>query len=243
MIPIVPAKNGPRPRLHESVREYVRHLIESLPSGSLLPTEVELARRMGSSRMTVRQALADLQRAGLVRRRVGVGTFTTDAKTWSRLPSLENYLDDWMAQGRVASVKIRSFKVVELPPIPAGILGETTGYHLERVRSVDREPLAVDNRWLLKEIGELLTVEDLRQRPIHRILTESLHMEITAMDLAIGAGACNPDEARLLGIAKGAPVLQRRMTLYGRRDRAIGTGSSTYRGDRFEFSTRVIGPS
>jgi len=244
--PVASSADGvsPRPRLklHQAVGEYVRRLISALPPGSLLPTEVELARRTGSSRMTVRQALAELQQGGHVRRVIGVGTFTTDAKTRSQLPSLENYLDDWMAQGHDLAVRVVSYKVEPVPSRQAQLLGEDTAYHLVRLRSVDREPLAIDNRWLLREIGDLISVKELTAQPIHRIITQGLHLEITALELSIAAGICTPAEARWLKTPEGSAVLYRRMTLFGRRDRVLGVGDSTYRADRFEFTTRVIAP-
>ncbi|NUA27317.1 GntR family transcriptional regulator [Cupriavidus basilensis] len=44
------------------------------PVGSLLPTELELVAHYGTSRHTVRAALAELQELGLVSRRKNVGT-------------------------------------------------------------------------------------------------------------------------------------------------------------------------
>ena len=51
------------------------NLISSLPAESRLPSEPELARRMGVSRATLREAMRAFEGQGLIRRRQGVGTF------------------------------------------------------------------------------------------------------------------------------------------------------------------------
>src|SRR5512138_4012185 len=51
------------------------NLISSLPAESRLPSEPELARRMGVSRATLREAMRSFEGQGIIRRRQGVGTF------------------------------------------------------------------------------------------------------------------------------------------------------------------------
>ncbi len=67
-------------RAGDQVVVYVRGLIESggLHSGDRLPTERELASRLGVSRPTVRAGLRKLSTLGVVRSRRGSGTFITD---------------------------------------------------------------------------------------------------------------------------------------------------------------------
>jgi len=81
-----------------------QHLTEAITSGhfavgALLPTELELTRHYGTSRHTVRAALAELQQAGLVSRRKNVGTRVESAKPRSAFrPSLAS-VDDLVQFG------------------------------------------------------------------------------------------------------------------------------------------------
>ena len=73
----------PRRRGRPAWAQIEAQLAERISSGGLragerLPPERELARSLGVSRMTVRQALGSLARRGLVDRGVGRGTFVRD---------------------------------------------------------------------------------------------------------------------------------------------------------------------
>jgi DNA-binding GntR family transcriptional regulator len=61
----------------------IRHSIEAgeYLSGSLLPTERELALTFGFSRQTVREALRILSEAGLIERKRRVGTTVKERRT------------------------------------------------------------------------------------------------------------------------------------------------------------------
>jgi GntR family transcriptional regulator len=63
-------------------------LISSLPAESRLPSEPELARRMGVSRATLREAMRSFEGQGLIRRRQGVGTFVV-----AKVPVLDSGLE------------------------------------------------------------------------------------------------------------------------------------------------------
>ena len=66
-----------RIRAHEEVVRQLRALMERevLRTGDRLPSERELAKQFGVSRVTVRQALSVLQAMGLIESRIGNGTF------------------------------------------------------------------------------------------------------------------------------------------------------------------------
>jgi GntR family transcriptional regulator len=63
-------------------------LIGSLPAESRLPSEPELARRLGVSRATLREAMRAFEGQGLIRRRQGVGTFVI-----GKVPVIESGLE------------------------------------------------------------------------------------------------------------------------------------------------------
>lgn len=74
-------RSGFAPPKYQQVFDALRQEIESgrLPVGSRVPSEADLVARFGASRITVGRAVRDLQRQGLVERRVGSGTYVRPA--------------------------------------------------------------------------------------------------------------------------------------------------------------------
>ena len=83
-----------RQQLHEQIADSIEQVVarEQLAPGTQLPPERALADMLGVSRPTVREALRLLQERGLVRMRVGSGTFITDVPASSVADSIERFL-------------------------------------------------------------------------------------------------------------------------------------------------------
>src|SRR3989304_1604729 len=59
----------------QKLQEDLKEVIASLPAESRLPSEPNLAKQMGVSRATLREAMRSFETEGLIRRQQGVGTF------------------------------------------------------------------------------------------------------------------------------------------------------------------------
>ena len=73
---ILATRRGHAVPLHVQLKEAFRQAVASLPPGSALPSEPELVIHTGLSRATVRRALEELARLGVVETRRGRGSFT-----------------------------------------------------------------------------------------------------------------------------------------------------------------------
>jgi len=113
-------------------------LISSLPAESRLPSEPELARRMGVSRATLREAMRSFEGQGMIRRRQGVGTFGV-----AKVPVLDSGLEvlesiETLAQRTALSVNMGELQVqqIEANQNDAVTLNVTVGTFLTRVARV-----------------------------------------------------------------------------------------------------------
>jgi GntR family transcriptional regulator len=122
-------------------------LIGSLPAESRLPSEPELARRMGVSRATLREAMRSFEWQGLIRRRQGVGTFVV-----AKVPILDSGLEvlesiETLAQRTNLSVNMGELLVeqVEAGQEDAAALNVPVGTFLTRITRViytENRPIA-----------------------------------------------------------------------------------------------------
>ena len=110
-------RDSPVPLYHQ-VAEHLRGLIATgaLAAGEHLPNEIELAQSFTLSRPTMRQALEELVRDGLITRRRGIGTVVTPQQ-FRRGAQLTSIYDDLVAAGRTPATRVLSVGVDSGPQI------------------------------------------------------------------------------------------------------------------------------
>src|SRR3984957_18183190 len=101
--------------------------IGTLPPGSQLPKEEELAQRYAISRTTVRQTIQNLIRRGLIEIRRGKGTFVLQPKITQELTQLSGFVEDMQSLGRNASARLLDKQTVPASDSVARQLAITTG--------------------------------------------------------------------------------------------------------------------
>jgi GntR family transcriptional regulator len=122
-------------------------MIAGLPAESRLPSEPELARRLGVSRATLREAMRSFEVQGLIRRRQGVGTFVV-----AQVPVIDTGLEvlesiETLAQRIGLAVKMGELQVSQeaAGEAEAAALNLPLGSPLTRVSRViytDSRPIA-----------------------------------------------------------------------------------------------------
>ncbi|MEV1049068.1 GntR family transcriptional regulator [Streptomyces sp. NPDC049916] len=189
-----------------------------LPKGAQLPSEADVARQYGVSRMTVRQALDLLGTQGHVIRRQGVGTHVADgaypARRLNRLRSFAEEIAD--AGGEVTSRTVRE-ETAPAPPDIATAFGITPGDHanrLTRVRLVGDSPAAYQDAWIPYAVAPSLCREPLLDGSLHRTLTDRFGVRIRYADQTMTASLLTEEQAGHLAAPPGSPALETRRTTY-----------------------------
>ncbi|MHA6628195.1 GntR family transcriptional regulator [Pseudonocardia sichuanensis] len=216
----------------------LEQLIEcgEMPVGGRLDNEVELAERLGVSRPTMRRAIQHLVERGVLVRKRGIGTQIVHPKV-RRPVELSSLYDDLAKTGQRPSTRIR---VVETRPAPdpvAEALGVPEGTEvtwLERLRFAAGEPLALMHNAVPVDVLRPRGT-DLEERGLYELLRAAGHVPRMA-DQVVGARAATAAEARVLGDARGAPVLTMTRTAWDSSGRAVEYGSHIYRASRYSIA-------
>jgi len=205
--------------LHHQVRSHLARLLRAghWPPGTAMPGEPELCLHFGVSRGTLRHALHELAREGLIDRQQGRGSF-------ARAPKHEGAIAGsyrrFRADGPPLDAGCRllglrrvpaSAEVAEALTLPRG----APVWRLERLRSIQGEPAGVQLSWLPAGLCPSLPDEALESRHLIDLLRERWRVEFTHADELIEPAMADARTAKRLGIAAGTPMfrLERRTWL------------------------------
>jgi len=217
----------------------LKHKIESgdLRDTARLPGELELAEFFGVSRITTRRALDELQTAGLVRRRRGLGTYVTHERINERLSApLTTMIDSLALIGRETSIRLIDFARVLPPPQIAEALKLRTGEAADRairVRVSGGLPFAHYISWTIP-LGALFSGENLRHSS-RLDLFRRLGIELSEVDQIISATAADATIAAQLEVPIGTSLLSVTRVTSDQRGRPFDYLVALYRPDRFQY--------
>lgn len=206
-----------------------------------LPSESELIKVFGVSRITVRQALRDLHADGLVFSVQGKGTFVAKPKAIQDVQRLQGFGESMVPQGYEASTRVVSLQETHPSQEVAEALGikrndDVVG--IQRIRYRNREPISVDHSFYPIEIGRRLAGRDLTQ-DIFPLLENEFGVMLDHADLRIEATLADEEQAGGLNCEVGAPVLLIRRLVFDQDEKRVAFEFIYHRGDAFQYHLRA----
>lgn len=238
------SSTGKQP-LYDQMVEMLRNKIyNELQTGDALPSERELTQRYGVSRTTVRLALNELERMGLIVRRHGKGTFVAENKNEiTDLSGTYSFTEQMKELGRVPLTTILEFEVVEATKNIAAHLGLRIGdgaISMKRLRSADGVPMMVEYTWVPSSAMPGLTRADLERKSLYGLMEEDYQIKIHVANEEFCASVADRADAELLGIKEGAPVLSLERTTYMDRNVIVEYTLSIARADQFRYKVSHV---
>ena len=215
------------------IADELRQRVESgeLAAGALLPSESELSGAYDVSRVTVRKALDILRDEGLVDSRQGFGWFVaTDPvrQSLGRLGTIEEQLAEL---GVGSERRVVGFRFTAAPPRVRQVLGVDTVLEVRRVNHADGQPFARVTVWCREDVGARLSRADVESSPFY----ELVDVPIGGAVQTIGAAAASREDADLLAVPVGSPVLRCERVTRGVDGRALLVSEHVFPGHRTEF--------
>jgi len=207
-----------------------------LRAGDPLPSEEELGRAYGVSRMTARHALQSLKSQGFASRHKGQGTFVSQPKVEKDITHLCGFTAEMRALGLRPTSRILGAETIPASAEVALRLRVEVGspvFSLRRLRLADGLPVAVEQVWLSRKQFSGLDQIDFAYSSLYQTLRERYGIRVSRADEILEARTASRDEAALLEIPRRSSVLVMSRTLWNVDGKPVETAHSVYRGDRY----------
>jgi GntR family transcriptional regulator len=222
------------PRYYE-IEQALRTRIAELKPDDPLPSDAMLCDEFGVSRMTARNAVQRLSQEGLVYRVPGRGTFVAEPPVHRQAGNLLSFTEEMRRRGREPSSRVLAREVREPGPAEASRLQLAPGAQvvaLRRLRVADDEPVAIEEAVFPAVVAPLVLDADLERRSLHDTLVEGGHVP-TMGRARLGAEAAGAEDAELLHVPVGSPLLVEKRVIHDQDGRPLELCESRYAGARY----------
>jgi GntR family transcriptional regulator len=223
------------------VRERVRDLIEQLSVGDSIPSERQLSQDLGVSRLTIRAALDELAREGLLIRRRGAGTFVSEPKIAQEL-TMSSFTDDIRSRGMTPGSRTLELDVVQAGARLGRVLHVSPSEPVvvaKRLRLADRETMAIETLHVRESLIPGLSKNDLENGSFYELLRNRYGIEIVGGQQTIEPTVTNEDESSALGVPLHSPAFLFERVTRSESGEIVEFVSSIYRGDRYRLVTEL----
>ncbi len=238
-------KNSVVPYYHQ-VKESIRAMVGTgeLKGGDMLPSEFGLSEQLGISRLVVHRAYRELVSEGMLIRRRPKGTFVSPPikRSYTVVGPLLSMSENLSMSDLHPANRILKQEVITPEAEVLEGLKLTQGaqvVHIHNLRLADQLPFAIEDMYFDAERFPVLATMDLNNRSVYAALEQvyDAHPQ-EALDL-IGAGSATREEARWLGLVKGAPVMRVKRMSTDRAGRPVEYSKDVFHAERYQCVARV----
>ena len=224
--------------LHAQIADAVASAIEQghFRPGDKLPPERELAEEFGVHRLTVRQALAELQMRHLILRRTGRkgGTFVAEPIIDYDLTTFAGFSEQARRHGKVASAQVLEARSVVGDAdtcVELQIADGSRVLEIDRLRFADDLPVLLEHSsFPASRFGGLL--DETLDGSIYELLERRYDARPRRALERLEPVIADARTARLLGVTRGTPLLCVRRVAYDARGVPVECARDLFRGDR-----------
>ena len=207
-----------------------------------IPSEKMLAKEYKVSRITVRQALASLEKDEYIVRHRGKGTFVSDKVTKLHFPRFSGSIEDLILMGTMTQTKVIDIRWIEPPNHIRERLNVKDGQkvlRIEKVRQIEDSPFSHIYNYLPPDIGEKVSTDLLNSKPMLVILEDELNIRPIEADQSVEATIADTAIALILEIRVGDPLLKAERTVYANKNKPVEYVSVLYRADKYAFTMKL----
>ena len=206
---------------YEEIEQYILNLIadQKLKPGNKIPTEIELCRQSGYSRMTINKALNHLADKGYVVRTRGKGSFVASPSVHKQLPHFKSFSDDMRSIGLKAGSKLLSYSVIhakENPLVQEKLQLEDDDliHDFIRLRTGNETPIALSHTWISEKLVPVIPLAQL-EHSLVTYLKEQYSIKPEHVEVTFSAKTPTAEQKKLLQLNRQEALLISAHTTYG----------------------------
>jgi GntR family transcriptional regulator len=212
--------------------------------GTQIPAEQDLCEDCGVSRTVVRQALHELEVKGQIVSRKGKGTFVASPKiSESLVQGLTGFYQDMVGRGLKPTTRVLHLRVIPCKENISQFLGIEAGsavVDISRLRFIDELPIQLVNSFIPYSLCPQLAGVDLTDRSLYQYLEDECGLLITHGKRFLEAILASEQEAKLLQVERGAPLVMLESISYLADGLPIEYYRAVHRGDRSRFEVELV---
>ncbi|MDT2681307.1 MULTISPECIES: GntR family transcriptional regulator [Enterococcus] len=228
-------------QLKEILIEYIEN---NMTIGEILPTEKELEQIYGVSRMTVRNAIDELQQIGVVTKQQGRGTFVNQNKMTQDVGTIFSWSEEMGVKQKESTTLETTIQEVEPSRKVRESLKLVPGEKVimvSRVRAVNEEPIVIMTNYLKSKCVPGLEKNGLSSGSLYKDLEEIYGVFLEHAEEVITARSATAYEAAKLNIPEEAAILHVRRTSFIKNRIPVEVVDMLVRGDRYEYFVELDG--
>jgi GntR family transcriptional regulator len=202
---------SPTEPLYARLKIAIRQTIAAgMKPGDQLPTEAELCRQYGVSRITVREAMQVLETEGVVVRRQGRGTYVADERRREPATYFGSLADEFQGQGKGGSSKLVSSESLTADLRISDRLKVAEGsavFRIRRIRLAYKQPICYQVSYLPRALLGEASQAELRSGSLYPRLERLMGERIDEADEVIEIVIADRYRADRLNVKVGSPLL------------------------------------
>lgn len=206
-----------------------------------LPSERELCEIYNLSRITVRQALQELEHEGYIYKQHGIGTFVASKLYNQKLAQLYTFTREMEKLGKEPSTQVLSFEVIAIDErlaVKMGLKPLDEVYKVIRLRLADGNPLMYETSYIPTKVFPNLSKAQMEERPMYDIFYEDYQIDLTRATERFSAALIRKEEVDYLGTKINQPAMLIKRYAY-HNDMLIEYTNSVARGDKFAYTAEL----
>ena len=222
-------------QIYQQLKEYIDN--KKIKSGEKLPSERELEKLLGASRVTIRKAIKDLISDGFCFKKRGKVIFVSEKRIKFEMEAVKGLTNRIKSLGMEIITEIISQKILQCNTTFSGYLEvpiKSKILYLKKLRLINKEPLIVENIYLSLDTMPKLEKNDFRGS-LYEIIKEKYGFYPNHTKGSIISKLVSEENSKLLNVPLNFPVIEKKVIVYTKNNIPIEFVKGFYCSNRFEF--------